>query len=28
VLKVASTARNWKTVNTLYQMSLANPETE
>jgi uncharacterized protein (DUF1697 family) len=28
VLKVASTTRNWKTVNTLYQMSLANPETE
>jgi uncharacterized protein (DUF1697 family) len=28
VLKVAATTRNWKTVNTLYEMSLANPETE
>lgn len=28
VLKVAATARNWTTVNTLYEMSLVNPETE
>jgi uncharacterized protein (DUF1697 family) len=28
VLKVAATTRNWKTVNILYEMSLANPETE